>query len=114
VFGPDWTEGCPMCSSVADGFDSLRIHLEHHDVALTAVSRAPIEKLTAYKQRMAWSFPWASAYRSDLNFDGVPAEPGPGHLAAAVWRRSGAERRTAGRPRERLPTASLRKTPAVT
>jgi len=69
MFGPDWTEGCPSCSSVADGFDGIRIHLEHHDVALAAVSRAPIEKLIAYKQRMGWSFPWVSSLGSDFNFD---------------------------------------------
>jgi predicted dithiol-disulfide oxidoreductase (DUF899 family) len=69
MFGPDWTEGCPSCSSVADGFDGIRVHLEHHDAALAAVSRAPIEKLTAYKQRMGWSFPWVSSFRSDFNFD---------------------------------------------
>ncbi len=69
MFAPDWPEGCPSCSSVADGFDGIRVHLEHHDVALTAVSRAPFEKLTAYKQRMGWSFPWASSFHSDFNFD---------------------------------------------
>src|SRR5438132_7267213 len=67
MFGPDWSEGCPSCSSVADGFDGIRVHLEHHDVALTAVSRAPIDKLTAYRRRMGWSFPWASSLRSDFN-----------------------------------------------
>lgn len=69
MFGPGWTDGCPSCSSVADGFDGFRIHLEHHDVALAAISRAPIEKLTAYKQRMGWSFPWVSSLRSDFNVD---------------------------------------------
>jgi predicted dithiol-disulfide oxidoreductase (DUF899 family) len=58
MFGPDWDAGCPVCSSVADGFDGIRVHLEHHDVALAAISRAPIEKLVAYRQRMGWSFPW--------------------------------------------------------
>lgn len=69
MFGPDWTEGCPSCSSVADGFDGIRVHLEHHDVELSAVSRAPIEKLIAYRQRMGWSFPWASSFQNDFNFD---------------------------------------------
>ncbi len=69
MFGPDWAEGCPSCSSVADGFDGIRIHLDHHDVALAVVSRAPIEQLTAYKQRMGWSFPWVSSLHSDFNFD---------------------------------------------
>ena len=69
MFGPDWEAGCPVCSSVADGFDGIRVHLEHHDVALAAVSRAPAEKLTAYRKRMGWSFPWVSSYRSSFNFD---------------------------------------------
>jgi predicted dithiol-disulfide oxidoreductase (DUF899 family) len=69
MFGPDWAEGCPTCSSVADGFDGIRVHLEHHDVALAAISRAPIDKLVAYKQRMGWSFPWVSSFGSDFNFD---------------------------------------------
>ncbi len=69
MFGPDWTEGCPSCSSVADGYDGFRVHLEHHDVAMTAVSRAPLDKLVAYRQRMRWTFPWVSSYGSDFNFD---------------------------------------------
>ncbi|MDE3087107.1 MAG: DUF899 domain-containing protein [Acidobacteriota bacterium] len=69
MFGPDWEEGCPSCSSVADGFDETHLHLQHHDVAFTAVSRAPLEKLLAYRRRMGWSFPWASSGRSDFNFD---------------------------------------------
>ena len=76
MFGPDWEAGCPVCSSVADGFDGIRVHLEHHDVALAAVSRAPAEKLTAYRKRMGWSFPWVSSYRSSFNFDfGVSYTP---------------------------------------
>ena len=69
MFPPAWPEGCPSCSSVADGYNGFRVHLENHDVAMTTVSRAPIEKLTAYKQRMGWSFPWASTFKSDFNFD---------------------------------------------
>jgi len=69
MFGPDWSEGCPYCSSFADGFNGIRVHLENHDVALTAVSRAPLEKLLAYRKRMGWSFPWASSFDSDFNFD---------------------------------------------
>jgi predicted dithiol-disulfide oxidoreductase (DUF899 family) len=69
MFGPDWEAGCPVCSSVADGFDGIRVHLEHHDVALAAVSRAPAEKLTAYRKRMGWSFPWVSSGGSSFNFD---------------------------------------------
>ncbi len=69
MFGPDYTAGCPSCSAIADGFDHAVIHLANHDVTLTAVSRAPLAKLQAYKRRMGWTFPWASAYRNDFNFD---------------------------------------------
>lgn len=69
MFGPDYTAGCPSCSSIADGFDGFAVHLANHDVALTAVSRAPLAKLQAYKRRMGWSFPWASTHGSDFNFD---------------------------------------------
>jgi predicted dithiol-disulfide oxidoreductase (DUF899 family) len=69
MFGPDFTAGCPSCSSIADGFNGIRVHLENHDVALSAVSRAPLAALQAYKQRMGWSFPWASSHGSDFNFD---------------------------------------------
>ena len=69
MYGPDWTEGCPSCSGVADGFDETHLHLQNHDVAFTAISRAPLEKLLAYRDRMGWSFPWASSARSDFNFD---------------------------------------------
>jgi predicted dithiol-disulfide oxidoreductase (DUF899 family) len=69
MYGPDWDEGCPSCSGVADGFDETHLHLQNHDVAFTAVSRAPLQKLLAYRERMGWSFPWASSARSDFNFD---------------------------------------------
>jgi predicted dithiol-disulfide oxidoreductase (DUF899 family) len=69
MFGPDWAEGCPSCSSVADGFDQTHLHLQNHDVAFTAVSRATLDTLTAYRGRMGWSFPWASSAPSDFNFD---------------------------------------------
>jgi predicted dithiol-disulfide oxidoreductase (DUF899 family) len=69
MYGPDWDEGCPSCSSVADGFDETHLHLQNHDVAFTAVSRAPLDKLLAYRDRMGWSFPWASSERSQFNFD---------------------------------------------
>jgi predicted dithiol-disulfide oxidoreductase (DUF899 family) len=69
MYGPDWDEGCPSCSGVADGFDETHLHLQNHDVAFTAVSRAPLEKLLAYRKRMGWSFPWASSAPSDFNFD---------------------------------------------
>ncbi len=69
MFGPDYTAGCPACSAIADGFDGFVVHLANHDVTLSAVSRAPIEKLQAYKRRMGWSFPWASSFGSDFNYD---------------------------------------------
>jgi predicted dithiol-disulfide oxidoreductase (DUF899 family) len=69
MFGPDYTAGCPSCSSIADGFDGFVVHLAHHDVTLSAVSRAPLAKLQAYKRRMGWTFPWASSLASDFNFD---------------------------------------------
>jgi predicted dithiol-disulfide oxidoreductase (DUF899 family) len=69
MFGPTYTAGCPSCSSIADGFNGFIVHLANHDVALSAVSRAPLAKLQAYKRRMGWSFPWASAHDGDFNFD---------------------------------------------
>lgn len=69
MYGPEWDEGCPSCSSCADGFDETHLHFQNHDVAFTAVSRAPLEKLLAYRKRMGWGFPWASSGRSDFNFD---------------------------------------------
>jgi predicted dithiol-disulfide oxidoreductase (DUF899 family) len=69
MFGPDWKAGCPSCSAIADGFNGVAVHLANHDVALTAVSRAPLAKLAAYKQRMGWTFPWASSQGGDFNFD---------------------------------------------
>jgi len=69
MFGPDYKAGCPSCSMIADGFNGFAIHLANHDVTLTAVSRAPLAKLKAYKKRMGWSFPWASSLGSDFNFD---------------------------------------------
>ena len=69
MFGPDYKAGCPSCSAVADGFNGIVVHLENHDVAFTAASRAPLAKLQAYKRRMGWTFPWASSLGSDFNFD---------------------------------------------
>ncbi len=69
MFGPDYAAGCPSCSAIADGFNGSVVHLANHDVTLCAVSRAPIAKVHAYKQRMGWSFPWASSFDSDFNYD---------------------------------------------
>jgi predicted dithiol-disulfide oxidoreductase (DUF899 family) len=69
MFGPDYTAGCPSCSSIADGFDGFAVHLANHDVTLAAVSRAPLAKLRAFKARMGWHFPWASSFGGEFNFD---------------------------------------------
>src|SRR2546425_7556169 len=69
MFGPDYMAGCPSCSAIADGFDGSGVHLASHDVTLSAVSRAPLAKLQAYKRRMGWTFPWASSFGSDFNLD---------------------------------------------
>jgi predicted dithiol-disulfide oxidoreductase (DUF899 family) len=69
MFGPDYTAGCATCSTIADGFDGFAVHLANHDVTLSAVSRAQLAKLQAYKGRMGWTFPWASSLGSDFNFD---------------------------------------------
>jgi predicted dithiol-disulfide oxidoreductase (DUF899 family) len=69
MFGPDYKAGCPSCSSIADGFNGIFVHLENHDVAFSAVSRAPLAKLQAYKRRLSWTFPWASSFGGDFNSD---------------------------------------------
>jgi predicted dithiol-disulfide oxidoreductase (DUF899 family) len=69
MFGVEWKQGCPSCSAIADGFDGIAIHLAHHDVMLTAVSRAPLDKLLAYRKRLGWRFPWASSQGNDFNYD---------------------------------------------
>jgi predicted dithiol-disulfide oxidoreductase (DUF899 family) len=74
MFGPDYEAGCPVCSSSADTVDGAVPHLNARDVTMLYVSRAPLEKLQAYKQRMGWTFPWVSSHGSDFNFDfGVSA-----------------------------------------
>lgn len=69
MFGPDYKAACPTCSTIADGFNGFVVHLANHDVTLMAISRAPLEKLQAYKRRLGWSFPWASSHGSDFNYD---------------------------------------------
>jgi predicted dithiol-disulfide oxidoreductase (DUF899 family) len=69
MFGPDYTAGCPSCSSIADGFNGIAVHLQNHDVAFAAISRAPLPKLLAYRRRMGWDFPWVSAHGGDFNAD---------------------------------------------
>lgn len=77
MFGPDYEAACPSCSAIADGFNGVFAHLQNHDVAFWAVSRAPLAKLRAFKARMGWSFPWASSSGGDFNHDfnvGITAE----------------------------------------
>jgi predicted dithiol-disulfide oxidoreductase (DUF899 family) len=69
MFGPDYTAGCATCSTIADGFNGFAVHLANHDVTLSAVSRAPLAKIQAYKRRMGWTFPWASSFGGDFNSD---------------------------------------------
>jgi predicted dithiol-disulfide oxidoreductase (DUF899 family) len=69
MFGPDWQEGCPSCSFVADHFDGLRPHLAARDVTLAVVSHAPLAKLAPFKNRLGWQFPWVSSHGSDFNHD---------------------------------------------
>ena len=70
MFGPEFEAGCPSCSSIADGFNGLDVHVANRaDARLICVSRAPLEKLQAFKRRMGWTFPWASSLRSDFNYD---------------------------------------------
>ena len=69
MFGPDYKAGCPSCSAIADGFNGISIHLANHDVMFWAISRAPLTQLNEYKKRMGWTFPWASSFDSDFNFD---------------------------------------------
>ena len=69
MFGPEYTAGCPVCSSGADTFNGAVEHLKARDVTFLCISRAPLEKLQPYKQRMGWTFPWVSSYGSDFNFD---------------------------------------------
>jgi predicted dithiol-disulfide oxidoreductase (DUF899 family) len=69
MLGPDWEAGCSGCSFLADHLDGALPHLNHHDVTLVAVARAPLEKIEAYKRRMGWKFPWVSSFGNDFNFD---------------------------------------------
>jgi predicted dithiol-disulfide oxidoreductase (DUF899 family) len=77
MLGPDWEQGCPSCSLLADHFDNLGIHLAQRDVRFMIVSRAPLAKIDEFKKRMGWKFPWVSSFGSDFNFDfqvSVPKE----------------------------------------
>jgi predicted dithiol-disulfide oxidoreductase (DUF899 family) len=69
MLGPGWAAGCPGCSFLADHIDGALAHLNHHDVTMTAVSRAPMAEIETYKRRMGWTFPWVSSFDSDFNYD---------------------------------------------
>ena len=69
MLGPDWEEGCVGCSFNADHAQPALLHLNNHDVSYVAVSRAPVEKIEAFKKRMGWVFPWVSSLNNDFNFD---------------------------------------------
>jgi predicted dithiol-disulfide oxidoreductase (DUF899 family) len=69
MFPPDWDDGCPHCSFWADNFDGIPVHLNHRDTSFVAISRAPYDKLAAYRRRMGWSFEWLSSAGSDFNYD---------------------------------------------
>lgn len=69
MFGPEYEAGCPVCSSIADSLDGVLSHLAARDVTMVCISRAPLPKLLAYRERMGWHFTWASSYESDFNFD---------------------------------------------
>jgi predicted dithiol-disulfide oxidoreductase (DUF899 family) len=69
MFGPDYNAPCPSCSMIADGFDGFWEHLAHHDVMLWAISRAPLDKIQWRKRQTGWTFPWASSFGSDFNYD---------------------------------------------
>jgi len=69
MFDPEWDAGCPFCSFLADHIGGALVHLEHHDVSVAVISRAPMAKIAAYQKRMGWRFKWVSAYNSDFNSD---------------------------------------------
>jgi predicted dithiol-disulfide oxidoreductase (DUF899 family) len=69
MYGPEWEQGCPSCSFWADNFNGIDVHLAHRDISFVVISRAPLDKLQAYRERMGWSFKWVSSFGSDFNFD---------------------------------------------
>jgi len=76
MFGPEWTDGCPVCSYWADNFNDVIIHLNQRDVTMICASRAPVGRLAAYKARMGWSFEWVSTGRNEFNYDYGVSIPG--------------------------------------
>lgn len=84
MFGPEWKEGCPGCSFLADHFDGANLHLKHHDVSLVAVSRAPYDEFQAFRRRMEWDFPWVSSAGCDFNHD-FHVSPSPAEKEAGRY-----------------------------
>lgn len=76
MFQPDWTEGCKSCSLIADHYEASIIHLNHRDTNLITISRAPIDRIEAFRKRMGWKFKWVSSFESDFNFDFNVSFPG--------------------------------------
>jgi predicted dithiol-disulfide oxidoreductase (DUF899 family) len=113
MFGPPYAAGCPVCSSMADSFDGAVAHLAARDVSFTCVSRAPLDKLQAYRARMGWSFPWASAYRSDYKFDLETSHP---EETARQWLADGTPPLVTKNAREcdTDPVAYMSESPAMT
>jgi predicted dithiol-disulfide oxidoreductase (DUF899 family) len=97
MFGPDFTAGCPVCSSMADTFNGAVPHVNARDVTFTCISRAPLDKLQAYQRRMGWSFPWASSAGSDYNFDLDISRP---RQVAQEWLADGVDPRVARNARD--------------
>ena len=93
MFGPEWREGCPVCSYWADNFNDVIVHLNHRDITMMCASRAPIERIEAYKRRMGWSFEWVSTGRTDFNYDyGVSVRDVPAGASQADMPRGIADR----------------------
>jgi predicted dithiol-disulfide oxidoreductase (DUF899 family) len=116
MFGPHYDDGCPACSLTADGFDRTLPHLRACDVTMICVSRAPIDELLAYRERMGWSFEWVSSHDSDFNFDfGVSAGGDSKHEPLMEANELGALKRLADDPalRDRLPLVSSRNASAT-
>jgi len=116
MFGPDYAAGCPSCSMIADGFNGFAVHLANHDVMLWAVSRAPLPKLQAYRQRMGWTFPWASSFGSDFNFDfgvGFTKEQQQDLGVEYNYRREPARGRDANQTGPEIPTRATPEGPSL-
>ena len=102
MFGPDYKAGCPSCSAIADGFNGYIFHLENHDVAFSAVSRAPLVKLQAYKQRMGWTFPWASLSIATSTTTSMSRSPRSSSARGISHTTTGAKKRSRGARRKRV------------